>query len=338
MKSERPHPDSSNQDPAGPDARAALMHAVLDGTADIRQVNALDALLARDAGAAEEFAVWKALFQSISAVPMEHPPEGLVAAISMAVAAELPVARKDSSSKSQLFSDTAVFASGQARRFPSGLRDLFRRPNWSESSQEFGQMNASRKMWAGGALAAVALGIVVFASGYPPKAEDLTGTVAPAERYRAPQAGGEAIKLGDQGVGSTAAPALATAGIEAGKADASRMVQKTDAQSQAQNADASRLVQKTDAQLLAEKADASRMAQKTDAQLQAEKVDASRMAQKTDAQLQAEKADASRMAQKTDAQLHAGKADASRMAQKTDAQLQAEKADASKAIAERARN
>ena len=163
-------------------------------------------------------------------------------------------------------------------------------------------MNTNRKIWAGGTLAAVALGIVVFASGYPPKAEDLTGTVAPAERYRATQAGGDAIKLGDQAGGSIAAPALATAGIEAAKADASRM------------------------------------AQKTDAQMLAEKADASRMAQKTDAQMQAEKADASRMAQKTDAQMQAGKADASRMAQKTDAQLQAEKSEASKATAEKARN
>ena len=155
-------------------------------------------------------------------------------------------------------------------------------------------MNARRKIWAGGALAAVALGIVVLATGYPPKAEDLTGTVAPAERYRATQAGGDAIKLGDQGGGFIPAPALATAGIEAAKADASRMAQKTDAQMQAEKADASRMAQKTDAQMQAEKADASRMAQKTDAQMQAEKADASRMAQKRDAQLQAEKADASK--------------------------------------------
>ena len=163
-------------------------------------------------------------------------------------------------------------------------------------------MNASRKIWAGSALAAVALGIVVFASGYPPKAEDLTGTVAPAERYRAPQAGGDAIKLSEPSGSATAVPALTTAGIEAAQADASRTMQKSDAQ------------------------------------LQAEKADASRIAQKSDAQLQAEKADASRIAQKNDAQRQAGKADASRIAQKTDAQLQAEKTEASKATAERALN
>lgn len=301
-------------------ALTALMHEVLDGTADARQVMELDALLASDAGAAEEFAGWTAMFQAMSAVPMEHPPEGLVAGISTAVAAELPPDRKNISNTNQLSFATTVFASGQARRLPSGLRNFFRRPHRSESSQEFGQMNASSKIWAGGALAAVALGIVVFASGYPPKSEDLTGTVAPAERYRAPQAGADAIKLGEQSGGPTAATAQTTAGIEATRADASRMAQKAEAQLQAEKADASRMAQKTDAQLLADKANAERLAQKTAAQMQAEKADASRMAQKSDARMQAEKADASRLAQKSDAQ------------------LRAEKSEAMKATAERARN
>ena len=349
MTNERIHSDGAALRASDADARTELMHAVLDGTADADRIGELDALIASDASAAQEFAAWKTMFRTLSAIPMSHPPEGLVAAISAAIPEQAPINANKFSKSSQLFSGSPVIASGQAqtRRPPSGFRAFFRRPSRPESSQEFGQMNASRKIWAGGAIAAVALGVAVFATGYPPKAENLTGTVAPAERYRAPQAGGDAIKLGEPGATTTAATPTVAVGAEAAKADA---------QMKAEKADASRMVlSKTEAQLAAEKADASRMvlsntdaqmkAEKTDAQMKAEKTDASRMVlSKTEAQLAAEKADASRMvlsntdaqmkAQKTDAQMKAEKADASRMMlSKTEAQLAAEKADASRAAA-----
>jgi anti-sigma factor RsiW len=335
------------------DANIELMHAVLDGQADAGQIAALDALLASDAAAAEQFAAWKKMFRSLSAVPMEHPPEGLVAAISASIPAAPQPARKNNSRTSQLVSGSSVIVSrpAQTTRLASGFRAFFHRSNRPESSKEFGQMNASRKIWAGGAVAVLALGVVFFATGYPPKTEDLTGTVVPADRYRATSTAGDVVKPGDApAVTSIATPpaALDAANADAAKADAARMALKTDAQMQADKADASRMVQKTDAQLQAEKADASRMVMKTDAQLQAEKADAARMAAKTDAQLQAEriradrnmagsqaeKADAARMAAKTDAQLQAERADASRMLAKTDAQLQAERTRADKTAAQ----
>ena len=73
-------------------------------------------------------------------------------------------------------------------------------------------MNAIQKIWAGGAVAAVAVGIAVFVFDLPPKSEDVLGTVVPAERYRAPQAGAEAVKLGP----TTTAPA--TAGTDSASA------------------------------------------------------------------------------------------------------------------------
>ena len=343
MTNERNHSDAS----AGPldaDARTELMHAVLDGTADDERRQELDALIAGDAQAAQEFAAWKSMFRSLSAIPMEHPPEGLVAAISASVAAPASTHQEIFANKRQLFSAAPVLASGQAktRRPPSGFQAFFRRPSRSESSQEFGQMNASRKIWAGGAVAAVALGIAVFATGYPPKAENLTGTVAPAERYRAPQAGSEAVKLGEPGATATVAvPAVAT-GVEAAKADAQMRAEKADAQMKAEKADASRRVTfKTDAEMKAEKTDAQMRAEKADAQMKAEKADASRrvtfktdaqlQAEKTDAQMKAEKADASRMMlSNTDAQMKAEKTDAQMKAEKADAQLQAERMRASK--------
>jgi hypothetical protein len=337
MTNERIHSDGAAQRSSEADTRTELMHAVLDGTADAERMRELDALIASDAAAAQEFAAWKSMFRTLSAIPMSHPPEGLVAAISAAIPVQTPSTQNKFVDPHQLFSDTPVIASGQAqtRRPPSGFRAFFRRPSRSESSQEFGQMNASRKIWAGGAVAAVALGVAVFATGYPPKAENLTGTVAPAERYRAPQAGSDAIKLGEPAATTTAAAPAAATGIEAGKADAAKAdAAKADAaKMDASKADASRMVaSKTDAQMMAEKADASRAV--------AAQADASRMvASKTDAQMVAEKADASRaVAAKADAsKMDASKADASRMmAAKTDAQLMAEKADASRAVAAKA--
>lgn len=171
-----------------PDRLTERMHAVLDGTATPSEARALDTVLAVDAEAAAEFESWKAMFVAMKKLPMAHPPEGLIAAIDKKVPAD-----------GQLSTAEFVFVSGQTRtpRLSNGLRTIFRRPSRSDTTEGDGHMNANRKIWTGGAIAVVALGVVIFATGFPPKPENVTGTVLPAERYRAPQAGAEAIKLGE---------------------------------------------------------------------------------------------------------------------------------------------
>ena len=203
-----------------PDQLTERMHAVLDGTATPVEAQALDAALAGNAEAAEEFASWKAMFATMHALPMAHPPEGLVAAVT----ARLPAAAREKSfsADGQLSAPDFVFASGQTRttRFSTGLRTFFRRSTRSDSTEGHGHMNTNRKIWTGGAIAVVALGVVIFATGYPPKPADVTGTVVPAERYRAPQSGADAIKLGDQNAGKLVAAPTDAAGVQAAKTDA----------------------------------------------------------------------------------------------------------------------
>ena len=200
-----------------PDQLTERMHAVLDGTATPEETQALDAVLVRDADAAEEFDSWKAMFAAMHAMPMAHPPEGLVASVT----ARLPAAEK-SSAVHQLSSRATVFASGQTRTtsFSNGLRTIFRRSSRSDPTEGYGHMNTNRKIWAGGAVAVVALGVVIFATGRPPKSDDVTGTVMPAERYRAPQSGAEAIKLGEQSTGKPIAAPTEATGVQAAKTEA----------------------------------------------------------------------------------------------------------------------
>ena len=194
-----------------PDRLTERMHAVLDGTATPGEALALDAVLAVDAEAAAEFESWKAMFVAMKKLPMAHPPQGLVAAIDKKVRAD-----------GQLSTPEFVFASGQPRtpRFSNGLRTFFRRPSRSDTTDGYGHMNTNRKIWAGGAIAVVALGVVIFASGFPPKPENVTGTVMPAERYRAPQAGAEAIKLGEPTPSVLTAAPTDIGGVQAAKSEA----------------------------------------------------------------------------------------------------------------------
>jgi len=194
-----------------PDRLTERMHAVLDGMATPGEARALEAVLAVDAEAAAEFESWKAMFVAMKKLPMSHPPEGLVAAIDKKVPAD-----------GQLSTPEFVFASEQTRtpHFSNGLRTFFRRPSRSDTTGGYGHMNTNRKIWAGGAIAVVALGVVIFATGFPPKPENVTGTVMPAERYRAPQAGAEAIKLGEPTPGVLTAAPKDIGGVQAAKSEA----------------------------------------------------------------------------------------------------------------------
>jgi anti-sigma factor RsiW len=311
------------------DLLTAQMHAVLDGTASPAQQDALDATLAASPEAAEEFATWQAMFRTMAAMPMAHPPEGLVAAISAALPIAKTARAETFSKPDQLFVSSSVIASGQTKsiRMPSGFRAFFRRPNGPVSTQEFGQMNANRKIWAGGAVAAVALGVAFFATQYPPKPENVIGTVAPAERYRAPQA--DAVKLGDQTTATSSSPsATDAAGPQAAKADAQLMADKVSAE---------KMAEKTSAEMMAEKSSARMMAEKNSAQMMAEKSNAKMVAEKNSAEMMAEKNTAKMMADRGVAEKNSQAEHSAERSVAAERNIAADRALAERALAERGR-
>ena len=86
----------------------------------------------------------------------------------------------------------------------------------------------NRKLWAGGAVMVLAVGVAMIAFDLPPKSSDVVGTIAPAERYRAPQAGAEAVQLGQPAAGVGTAGAVATDDKTAERATSADRMQSAD--------------------------------------------------------------------------------------------------------------
>ncbi len=183
-----------------------LIHRVLDGEASEAQAQQLQQLLAAEPAARAEFEAVQQLFIDFKSVPQKHPPEGLVAAVMAAVA--VPAAKSRRSN--QLFSWPRVF--GPAPRDSvsrtsatphrnTRLQSFFRSIDMSQQTRSpFG----SRKIWIGGAIAAAAVVVVAqFGLGGKTNEKDLIGTIAPADRYRAPQATGADVKAGTTTGGDT---------------------------------------------------------------------------------------------------------------------------------------
>ncbi len=180
------------------------IQAVLEGVALPEEVQELERRLAADASARAEFEQWQRLFVALDRVPQVSPPEGLVAAITAAA----PQYSGSSRDADQLFDRPGVIGHRhpESRGAASWIRATIRRHgrsgpplergNMSEQQQRIGSGN--RKLWVGGGIAVLALGVALIAFDIPPKSENVTGTIAPAERYRAPQDATETVKLGDQ--------------------------------------------------------------------------------------------------------------------------------------------
>ena len=299
------------------DQLTGCMHAVLDGTATPEQAMLLASVLASDAEAAEEFESWKAVFRGLAAIAPAHPPEGLVAAIEASIPMRPPRTADRFAAPDQLLPLASVVASTQPRgiELPARFRALFQRPSRPNSTQEHGQMNVNRKYWAGGAIVVVALGVAVLVSGYPPKSDNLLGTVVPAERYRAPQAGAEAIKLGEPATAQT----VSTGAVanQAARTEAQTKAEQTNAQGLAQQNDAKNVAQQNDAKNVAQQNDAKNVAQQNDAKMMAQQNDAKMVAQQNDAKMMAQQNNAKNIAQQNDARMQAQKTDASMQAQRS---------------------
>jgi len=111
---------------------------------------------------------------------------------------------------------------------------------------------ASRKGWLGAGVVAAAA-VVVAQLGFDfPVAKDVTGTVAPAQRYRAAPNGSEDVKLSPA---TTPGAAIGTV-PEANRAVAER----TEAQKMAERTDAQKMAERTDEQKMAERTDAQKRA------------------------------------------------------------------------------
>ena len=179
------------------------IQAVLDGVATPEQALELERQLAADASARAEFEQWHRLFVALERVPQASPPEGLVAAVTAAASHRLDSIRD--------FNQLSAPANVIGYRHPEGRRSVswigatIRRPSRSGPQGESENMSeqqrigfGTRKLWVGGAISALVVAVAMVGFDLPPKSESIVGTIAPAERYRAPQDNTEAVKLGDQ--------------------------------------------------------------------------------------------------------------------------------------------
>jgi len=332
-----------------------LMHAVLDGEATADETRELRRILADSPSAREQFDELRRLFDELRLVPRAFPPEGLVAA----VMAQVPRRRSHTEPIRQLFTRSRVIGASslQTRGGSPGQANMAERApqprpylggdNMTEKRSSRSSLN-KRGVWIGLGVTAVAVALAVqFGVDFPPGGKDVTGTIVPAQRYRADQPTAADVNVGAPSGGSGSAVSGNAAATDAARSDAARSVDaaKVDASRSvdAAKVDASRSVDaaKVDASrsVDAAKFDASRSADaaKTDASrsVDAAKVDASRSvdAAKVDAARGADaaKIDSARAA-KVDAArgADASKIDAARAAKTDAARGDALKSDAAK--------
>ena len=151
-----------------------LMHAVLDGEASPEEARRLEQVIAGDPAARERFEDLKRLFSLLGRDAAKEPPPGL----------QYVIIHK----ASQHFAGSSISNAGTHQPLPGG----------AQMSQ---QASGKRKVWIGVAVtAAAALVVGHYVFDIPASGEYASGTVAPAQRYRAPQVKSENVQLGDQSV------------------------------------------------------------------------------------------------------------------------------------------
>lgn len=177
-----------------------LMHAVLDGEATRDEADDLQRRLAASPAARAEFEELQRLFRDLAAVPKKHPPEGLVASVTAA----LPRIPQHGSRDDQLSAASRVLRASpdDITLRSDGPAQQQQQPVPPQRSfpmtQPHPPYSAKRKALIGGGIALVAV-LIVWQFGFDQatRSEDVAGTIAAAQRYRAPQ-GAADIRLGDQ--------------------------------------------------------------------------------------------------------------------------------------------
>ena len=186
-----------------------LMYVVLDGEATSDEARELDRLLAADLAVRVEFEELRSLFEELSRVPKAFPPEGLVAAV-MAAIPRRPVGRQR---LRQLLSRSRVIR--QVSMGPRGM-SLGASARVHQASQPGPQLRGykmneqksgfigKRTVWIGAGITAVAVVLVLQYVDFPPGGKDVSGTIVPAQRYRATQINADDVKLGNPSGGQSA--------------------------------------------------------------------------------------------------------------------------------------
>src|SRR5215467_2580695 len=193
----------------------ASMHAVLDGEATPDEARELERALAADPAARHRFEEWRELWDGLGRIELAYPPEGLVAN----VMADLPHGRPEADDD-QLFPPSGVIAasSKESRVISRGTSTTVRATTQTGPFFRGESMISKRsKVWIGVAVAVAAIAVGSQFVNYPPRGDEAAGTIAPAQRYRAPQAT-EGVNVVGGPSGSASTQAGAAAGEAAGNA------------------------------------------------------------------------------------------------------------------------
>ncbi|MEO8346488.1 MAG: hypothetical protein ABI607_12415, partial [Betaproteobacteria bacterium] len=205
-----------------------LMHAVLDGAATAGEEIALEQLLAVDPEARAEYDDLSHVFNALQDIPKAMPPEGLVSA----VMANIPQRPSRFAGLRQLFmkprviSTSTIETPGAIPGKSATVHPIMQRgPHHKGENKMSEQTNSSlgnRKIWIGAGVAAAAVIVAVSTGILPPSGKDTSGTIAPAQRYVAPQGTAADVKLdGTAGTQSSAIlPAVQDAAGSAAKSAA----------------------------------------------------------------------------------------------------------------------
>ena len=164
-----------------------LMCLVLDGEATSDEVRKLDRILKDDAAARARFEELQEVFAVLARVPKLDPPEGLIATV---------LAKLDRPNQPFPRSRVSSLESHEGRGSNPETTTFSR--DKTMSSQ---RTNGKRNVYIGIGLAVVGVLLIGhYALDFPGSGDNATGTVAPAQRYRAPQIQAQDVKLGDQAV------------------------------------------------------------------------------------------------------------------------------------------
>jgi hypothetical protein len=176
-----------------------LIHAEIDGQLDPVQRVELDRALAADPATRALHGDLQAIAARLESMPQVNPPERVRKHVAEGISASraqsgnpprrwLPWRRQGSSN---LFPAAAYYST-------SGATQPNVRSVPASHTRGRTKMKSNKIIMIGGGLAAAIAAVVYFGSYYPPSSSDVAGTIAPAQRYRAPSV--ETVQTGDQSI------------------------------------------------------------------------------------------------------------------------------------------
>src|SRR5712671_4038637 len=162
--------------------RARLMDAVLDGEATEAEARELDRLLAAEPAARTEFDHLRRLFDGLSQMPNDFPPEGLVAAVMANIPQNSPPRRRldQLSLRSRVIGLAWMKARGtspgkSATDLPAHQPGIYLR-EWKMNEQHSSLLRKRNVLIGGGIAIAAALVALSYTIDFPPGAQNTVGT------------------------------------------------------------------------------------------------------------------------------------------------------------------